>query len=697
MATEHPLEKTRNIGVMAHIDAGKTTTTERILFYTGRTHRLGEVHDGDAEMDWMVQEKERGITITAAATTCEWKGHRINIIDTPGHVDFTIEVERSLRVLDGAVGLFCAVGGVEPQSETVWRQAERYGVPRIAYINKMDRIGADFFGAIEMMKERLGTHAVAIQLPIGCEERFTGVIDLVRMVAIMYSRGEEDQGANFEEVPIPENMREQAESYRAEMIEALADYDEGIMEHFVESSEPTAEEITAAFRRETIRNQVTPVLCGSAYKNTGVQPLLDAIVDYLPSPLDLPPIEGKTPKDKKEVARKADPKEPLAALAFKVATDPHVGKITFTRVYSGTMKAGSAVVNSRSGDKVRVSRILRMHANKREEVREARAGEIVALVGLKDTSTGDTLCDVKHQVILEEMEFPDPVISIAIEPKSRADEDKLGVALSKLGEEDPSFQVRGDEETGQTIISGMGELHLDVLVDRLTREFGVRTTVGKPMVAYRETISKTVEHEAKYIRQTGGRGQYGHVVIRVEPQKQGEQFEFENAIVGGVIPREYIPAVEKGVIDAMQNGVLGGYPMVDVKVVLLDGSFHDVDSSEMAFRAAGSMGFRQAAKKAGPVFLEPVMDIEVVTPQEYVGEVMGDLKSKRAKIDTIGQRSQLQVIRSKVPLAEMFGYATDLRSKTQGRAVYTMQFSHYARVPQKVVDDLMETAGMHLG
>lgn len=682
-----PLEKTRNIGIMAHIDAGKTTTTERILYYTGVTYKIGEVHDGTAVMDWMVQEQERGITITSAATTCSWKDHRINIIDTPGHVDFTIEVERSLRVLDGAVAVFDAVAGVEPQSETVWRQANKYGVPRIAFMNKMDRVGADFFMAVRSMVDRLGANPVPVQIPIGAEDRFRGSIDLVRMRAIYYD--DETLGAKFVEDAIADELIRPSREYREKMLEALADVDEGIMEKFLGGEEITEHEIRAALRKGTVELRLTPVICGSAFKNKGVQHLLDAIVDYLPSPMDVPPVLGVMPGGDTEVVRRPSDEEPFAALAFKVMTDPFVGQLTFIRVYSGVLSAGSYVYNSSKDSKERVGRLLRMHANKREETKEVAAGDIAAAVGLKNTLTGDTLCDEKAPVVLESIEFPDPVISVAIEPKTKADQEKLSQSLAKLAQEDPSFKVSFNEETGQTIISGMGELHLEIIVDRLTREFKVSANVGKPQVAYRETIKTATKAEGRFVRQSGGRGQYGHVLIELEPAEVGAGFEFVNKVVGGSIPREYIPAVEKGIREALDSGVLAGYPVVDVKATLYDGSYHEVDSSEMAFKIAGSMAFKDGAKKAKPVLLEPIMSVEVVTPEEYMGDVMGDLNSRRGKIQSMEKRGNAQVIRAEVPLAEMFGYATDLRSKTQGRATYTMQFGHYEDVPKGIADTII--------
>ncbi|RMG00687.1 MAG: elongation factor G [Nitrospirae bacterium] len=671
---------------MAHIDAGKTTTTERILYYTGVTYKMGEVHDGTAVMDWMVQEQERGITITSAATTCSWRDHRINIIDTPGHVDFTIEVERALRVLDGAVAVFDAAAGVEPQSETVWRQANKYGVPRIAFMNKMDKMGADFFMSVDSMVERLGATPVPVQIPIGAEENFRGPIDIVKMRAFYFD--DETLGAKFVEDEIPEEYRAQAEEYREKLLEALSDVDEAIMEKYLNGEEIPEDELRAAIRKGTVEMKITPVLCGSSFKNKGVQLLLDAIVDYLPSPLDVPPVEGTTP-DGEVVQRVSSDDEPFAALAFKVMTDPYVGQLTYLRVYSGVLDAGSYVLNSTKGKKERIGRLLKMHANKREEIKAVRAGDIAAAVGLKYTLTGDTLCDESSPVILEAMEFPEPVISIAIEPKTKADQEKLSQALMKLAQEDPSFRVSHDEETGQTIISGMGELHLDIIVDRLLREFKVGANVGKPQVAYRETITTSSKAEGKFVRQTGGRGQYGHVYLEIEPLEKGGGFEFENKIVGGAIPREYIPAVEKGVREAMDAGILAGYPVVDVKVTLYDGSYHEVDSSEMAFKIAGSMGFKEAAKKAKPALLEPIMQVEVVTPEDYMGDVIGDLNSRRGKVQSMEKRGNTQVVRALVPLSEMFGYATDLRSKTQGRATYTMQFSHYEEVPKNIAEGII--------
>jgi elongation factor G len=671
---------------MAHIDAGKTTTTERILYYTGRVHKMGETHDGASVMDWMEQEQERGITITSAATTCQWRENRINIIDTPGHVDFTVEVERSLRVLDGAIALFCSVGGVEPQSETVWRQADKYGVPRISFVNKMDRTGADFFRAVDMMKDRLGANAVPIQLPIGSEDKFDGVVDLVEMDAIVY---EDELGVTFERTEIPEDMREQAEEYRENLMEVLAEEDDEFMMQYLEG-EVSTEDIKKLLRQAVLNVNVIPVLCGSAFKNKGVQMLLDAVIDYLPSPVDVPAIEGINPDTEETEIREASDDAPFSGLAFKIMSDPYVGKLAFFRSYSGTLEAGSYVYNATADIRERVGRILQMHANRREERDEIYAGDLGALVGLKNTSTGDTICDQDNPIILESMEFPEPVIGVAIEPKSKADQDKLGEALQRLAEEDPTFKVHTDEETGQTIIEGMGELHLEVIVDRLLREFKVDANIGKPKVAYRETITKKVtDVEGKFIRQSGGRGQYGHVVIDIEPQDAGEGFEFEDKITGGSIPREYIPSVEDGIVEAMENGIIAGYPVVDVKVTLKDGSYHDVDSSEMAFKIAGSMGFREGAKKANPAILEPVMSVEVVTPEEYMGDVMGDLNGRRGKVEGMEPRGNAQVVNANVPLSEMFGYSTDLRSKTQGRATYTMQFSHYEQAPKSITKEII--------
>jgi len=690
-ARKHPLAMVRNIGIMAHIDAGKTTTTERILYYTGRTYKIGEVHDGAAVMDWMAQEQERGITITSAATTCEWRGHRVNIIDTPGHVDFTMEVERSLRVLDGAIALFCSVAGVEPQSETVWRQADKYRVPRIAFINKMDRVGADFKRGVQTMVDRLHARPLVVQLPVGREDRFKGVVDVVRMVAYLF---EDEMGIEWKEAPIPDDMMEEAEKARMHLLEALADRDDQLLTDYLEGSEISVARIKAAIREATLNIQLTPVLCGSSFRNKGVQMLLDAVVDYLPSPLDVPPVEGVNPHNGQTVVRRAADDEPFSAIAFKIMSDPYVGKLTYFRVYSGTLKAGSYVLNAGKDKKERVGRILQMHANHREDVAEVYAGDIAAAVGLKGTTTGDTLTDAGHAVVLEAIEFPEPVIFVAIEPKTKADQDRLSESLMKLAEEDPTFQVRSDEETGQTIIAGMGELHLEIIVDRLLREFKVDANVGRPQVAYREGITAAVpKADGRFVRQTGGRGQYGHVVIKMSPNEFGAGFLFENKIVGGAIPKEYIPAVQTGLLEAMETGVLAGFPMEDVKIELIDGSYHEVDSSEMAFKIAASIAFREAAKKAGPVLLEPVEDVEVVVPEEYMGDVMGDLNSRRGHIRGMELRAGAQVIRATVPLAQMFGYATDLRSMTQGRAVYTMQFSHYAEVPGTLAQEIIAQQG----
>jgi len=672
---------------MAHIDAGKTTTTERILYYTGVSHRIGEVHEGTATMDWMEQEQERGITITSAATTCHWNDHRINIIDTPGHVDFTIEVERSLRVLDGAVAVFCSVGGVEPQSETVWRQADKYKVPRIAFINKMDRVGADFFRGVNMIKDRLKANPVPIQLPVGVEENYKGVVDLVEMKAVLWD--EESLGATYHLEEIPDGMLEIAREYREKMVEEIASHDDHLMEKYLGGEELTIEEIKAAIRQATIDILICPVICGSAFKNKGVQNLLDAVIDYLPSPVDVPAIKGIHADTEAEIDRPATDDGPFAALAFKIMTDPFVGQLCFFRVYSGVLKSGSYIYNSTKGKKERIGRLLQMHANKREELKEVYAGDIAAAVGLKYTTTGDTLCIEDHPVILESIEFPEPVISIAIEPKTKADQDRLGSSLAKLASEDPSFRVKTDEETGQTIISGMGELHLEIIVDRLMREFKVEANVGKPQVAYRETITKKVKVEGKFVRQSGGRGQYGHVWLEVEPQEPGKGYEFVDAIKGGVVPREYIPAVDKGIREAMDTGVLAGYPVVDCKITLIDGSYHEVDSSEMAFKIAGSMGFKEGCSKAGPVLLEPIMSVEVVVPEDYMGQVVGDLNSRRGRIMGMENRAGAQVITSMVPLAQMFGYATDLRSATQGRATYTMTFDHYEQIPKSVSEEII--------
>ncbi|OGP78050.1 MAG: translation elongation factor G [Deltaproteobacteria bacterium RBG_19FT_COMBO_60_16] len=687
MSRATSLEKTRNIGIMAHIDAGKTTTTERVLYYTGVSHKLGEVHEGTATMDWMEQEQERGITITSAATTCFWKGHRINIIDTPGHVDFTIEVERSLRVLDGAVAVFDAVAGVEPQSETVWRQADKYRVPRLAMINKMDRTGADFDRCIRMMKERLAANPVPIQLPLGKEDEFRGIIDLVRMQAVVWD--EDTLGAKYHEEPLPENLRDAVAAARETLLESLADVNDSLLVKYLNREPVEVCELTAAIRQATIGLKIVPVVCGSAFRNKGVQPMLDAVVDYLPSPLDIPPFTGIDPRDNSTVERKADDSDPFCALAFKIMNDPFVGHLTFVRVYSGTLHSGDHVYISTRRKKERIGRLLKMHANKREELKSVYAGDIAACVGLKNAFTGDTLCDPEHEIVLESITAPDPVISIAIEPKTKADQEKLGLSLQKLALEDPSFQVRNDEETGQTIISGMGELHLEIIVDRLMREFKVEASVGRPQVAYRETVTRAAKKEGRYIRQTGGRGQFGHVWITVEPNEKGKGFEFVNKIVGGVIPREYIGAVEKGIREASENGVVAGYPVVDVKVTLFDGSYHEVDSSEMAFKIAGSMAFKAACNNAVPILLEPIMAVEVVTPEEFLGDVIGDLSSRRGRILKIEARGNTQVIASHVPLALMFGYATDLRSKTQGRATYTMQFGHYEPAPLSVSEEVV--------
>ncbi|MBP2016910.1 elongation factor G [Symbiobacterium terraclitae] len=690
MSRQVSLDRLRNIGIMAHIDAGKTTTTERILFYTGRTHKLGETHEGAATMDFMVQEQERGITIQSAATTCNWKNHRINIIDTPGHVDFTVEVERSLRVLDGAVAVFCAKGGVEPQSETVWRQADKYGVPRMAYVNKMDTIGADFFRVVRMMKERLNARPVPIQLPIGAEDNFRGIVDLVRNVAIVYY---DDLGKDIREEPVPEEMRELVEQYRTEMIEAATEADDALMEKYLMGEELTVEEIKAGLRKLTVACKISPVVCGSSYKNKGVQPMLDAVIDYLPSPLDVPPIQGVDPETGEELVRKPDDNEPFSALAFKVVTDPFVGRLCFIRVYSGRLPSGSYVLNATKGKRERVGRLVQMHANHREEIDAVETGDIAAVVGLKDTATGDTLCTDQAPVILESMEFPEPVIELAVEPKTKADQDKLSQALLKLAEEDPTFRMYTNQETGQTIIAGMGELHLEIIVDRLQREFKVGVNVGKPQVSYRETIKARVENvEGRFVRQSGGRGQYGHAVINLEPGEPGSGFVFENKIVGGVIPKEYIGPVEQGIREALQNGVLAGFPVIDVKVELVFGSYHEVDSSEAAFKIAGSMAFKAAAQKAQPVLLEPYMKVEVTVPEEYMGDVIGDLNARRGRIEGMEARAGAQVIRAQVPLAEMFGYATDLRSRTQGRGVYSMQFDHYEEVPQNVAKPIIEKA-----
>ena len=687
MARTVPLEKTRNIGIMAHIDAGKTTTTERILYYTGINYKIGEVHEGTATMDWMVQEQERGITITSAATTCHWRDHRVNIIDTPGHVDFTIEVERSLRVLDGAVAVFCSVGGVEPQTETVWRQADKYRVPRLAFVNKMDRLGADFFRVVKMIEDRLGARTVVMQLPIGAEDKFSGIVDLVTMKAVVWE--DESLGAKFHEEPILSELKAQAEEYREKLVEAAADCDENIMMKYLDGKEVTEAEIRSAIRSGTLSLKVVPILCGSAFRNKGVQPMLDAVVDYLPSPLDIPPVTGVEPGTTKPAERPAKDDAPFSALAFKIMTDPFVGTLTFFRVYSGTLNSGASIYNSTKSKRERIGRLLKMHANKREEIKEVYAGDIAAAVGLKTATTGDTLCDENKPIVLESIDFPDPVISIAIEPKSKADQERLGLSLQKLATEDPSFKVRTDEETGQTIISGMGELHLEIIVDRLLREFNVGANVGKPQVAYKETVRKKIEQQGRFVRQTGGRGQYGDVWITLEPQQPGVGFEFVDAVKGGSIPREYIPAVEKGIKEATENGPLAGYPVVDVKATLFDGSYHDVDSSEIAFKIAGSMAFKEAARKANPVLLEPIMAVEVVVPEEFMGDVIGDISSRRGKVLGMDTRPAAQAIDARVPLAQMFGYATDLRSMTQGRATYTMQFSHYEPVPAAVAEGIM--------
>jgi elongation factor G len=684
------LRRLRNIGISAHIDAGKTTTTERILFYTGRVHRMGEVHEGSATMDWMVQEQERGITITAAATTCFWKGHRINIIDTPGHVDFTVEVERSLRVLDGVIAIFAAKEGVEPQSETVWRQADRYRVPRIAFVNKMDVVGADFLGVLDQMRERLGANPVAIQLPIGAEDQFRGVVDLVTGKAIIYL---DDLGTQSAETDVPEAMRDQVAAYREKLLEAAAEQDDALMAKYLDGEELTPEEIRAALRKGTVGLRLVPVTCGAAYRNKGVQPLLDAVVHYLPSPLDIPPVEGEHPATGERLIRHARDDEPFTALAFKVATDPYVGRLTYIRVYAGTLKAGSYVYNVNRGRRERVSRLLLMHANHREDIEEVRTGDIAAVVGLRETQTGDTLCPEDRPIRLEPMQFLEPVISMAIEPKTQADQDKMGEALQKLAEEDPTFHVGTNPETGQTIISGVGELQLEIMVDRLMREFKVQVTVGKPQVAYRETFTQAVDAEGRFIRQTGGRGQYGHVVVLFEPLERGKGYEFVNKIVGGVIPKEYIPAVDEGIREAMQAGVLAGYPVVDLRATLHDGSFHEVDSSEMAFKIAGSLALKNAAARAAPVLLEPIMRVEVVVPEEFMGDVIGDLNARRGHVEALEQRGGSRVIRAFVPLAEMFGYVTNLRSRTQGRGTYTMEFHHYEEVPRNLAEAIVSSRG----
>ncbi|MCI6198886.1 MAG: elongation factor G [Succinivibrionaceae bacterium] len=694
MARTTPLELYRNIGISAHIDAGKTTTTERILFYTGVNHKIGEVHDGEATMDFMVQEQERGITITSAATTCFWSGmghqfkkHRINIIDTPGHVDFTIEVERSMRVLDGAVMVYCAVGGVQPQSETVWRQANKYNVPRIAFVNKMDRTGANFFRVVEQIKKRLNGHPVPLQIPVGAEDAFEGVVDLIKMKAIVWS--EEDQGVTFKYEDIPANLKEQAEEWRGKLVEAAAEGDDALMEKFFGGEELTEEEIKASLRKQTIACQIIPVTCGSAFHNKGVQAMLDAVVEYLPSPVDIPPVKGEKLNGEPD-ERKASDDEPFSALAFKIATDPFVGNLTFLRCYSGVANSGDGVLNSTKDKPERIGRLVLLHANKREEIKEVRAGEIVAAIGLKTATTGDTLCDTAHPIILEKMEFPDPVISVAVEPKTKADQEKMALALQRLAQEDPSFRVHTDEESGQTIISGMGELHLDIIVDRMRREFKVECNVGKPQVAYRETIRKSVESEGKFIRQSGGHGQYGHCWLRLEPQESGKGYEFGNEVVGGVIPKEFIPAIDKGVQEQIATGVLAGYPIVDVKVTVYDGSFHEVDSSELAFKMAGSMAFKDGFMKANPVLLEPIMKVEIDTPEDYMGDVIGDLNRRRGVVEGMEDGPTGKMIRANVPLAEMFGYATDLRSLSQGRASYVMEFGHYAETPAPIAKAIIE-------
>jgi elongation factor G len=686
---QYSLEKTRNIGIMAHIDAGKTTTTERILYYTGRSYKIGEVHEGTATMDWMVQEQERGITITSAATTCFWRDCRINIIDTPGHVDFTVEVERSLRVLDGAVAVLDAVSGVEPQTETVWRQADKYRVPRIVYVNKMDRVGADYYRCLDMLRERLGAHPVAIQVPIGREDKYLGLVDLINEMAMIWDDSDETMGKEYKTVPIPADMTDLVREYRDKMIEGLAEVDDHLMEKYVAGEAVTAEELKSAVRKGTLLMRLFPVICGASFKNKGVQPLLDCVIDYLPSPLEIPAMQGINPETRETEERPAADEAPFSALAFKIMNDQHVGQLVFLRVYSGTLNAGSGVYNSTKDKKERVGRLLRMHANKKEEVEGIAAGDIAAAIGLKVTTTGDTLCDPDKPIVLESMTFPEPVIAVAIEPKTRADEEKLGVALSRLALEDPTFRVTSEEETSQTLIHGMGELHLEIIVDRLLREFRVEANVGKPQVAYRETIRKPAEAQGKFVRQTGGRGQYGDVYIEVEPAAAGEGFSFENKIVGGAVPKEYVPAVEKGIREALQTGVLAGYPMVDIKVRLTDGSYHEVDSSEMAFKIAGSMGFKEACRRGKPTLLEPVMDVEVVTPEEYMGAIVGDLNSRRGRIISMEARGTSQVIRANVPLGQMFGYATEMRSMTQGRATYTMQFARYEEVPTAIAEEIM--------
>ncbi len=689
---QFPLDKTRNIGIMAHIDAGKTTLTERILFYTGRTYKIGDTHEGTATMDWMAQEQERGITITSAATTAQWMEHRINIIDTPGHVDFTVEVERSLRVLDGAVGVFCAKGGVEPQSETVWRQADKYQVPRMAFVNKMDIMGADFYNVVSMIKERLGSKAVPVQLPIGKEETFVGVIDLMTNKAFYYR---DDQGKNIEELEIPEDMQELAEQYRQEMIEHICEADEELMMLYLEGEEPTIEQLKQTLRKACIANEIVPVFCGSAYKNKGVQKLLDGVVAYMPAPVDIPAIKGIIPNTEEEIERHSSDEEPFSALAFKIMNDPFVGKLAFFRVYSGTLESGSYVYNSTKEKKERIGRILQMHANHREEITKVYSGDIAAAVGLKGTTTGDTLCDENNAVILESMNFPEPVISVAIEPKTKAGQEKMGIALAKLAEEDPTFRAHTDQETGQTIIEGMGELHLEIIVDRLLREFKVEANVGKPQVAYKESFRKAVDVEGKYIKQSGGRGQYGHCKVKFEPMDANSEklYEFVNAIVGGAIPREYIPAVDNGIQEAMQSGILGGYPVLGIKATCYDGSYHDVDSSEMAFKIAGSMAFKEAMRKSDPALLEPIVKVDVTVPEDYMGDVIGDINSRRGRIEGMEARNGLQVVHGYVPLSEMFGYATDLRSKTQGRGTYSMEFHHYEETPRNIQEKVVSSKG----
>ncbi|SDZ62507.1 elongation factor G [Evansella caseinilytica] len=687
MGREFSLEKTRNIGIMAHIDAGKTTTTERVLFYTGRIHKIGETHEGASQMDWMEQEQERGITITSAATTAQWKGHRVNIIDTPGHVDFTVEVERSLRVLDGAVAVLDAQSGVEPQTETVWRQATTYGVPRIVFVNKMDKIGADFIYSLGTLHDRLGANAHAIQLPIGAEDAFEGIIDLVEMKAYFYA---DDLGTQAEARDIPEEYKAQAEEYRDKLVEAVSELDEDLMMKYLEGEEITVEELKAAIRKGTVNVEFYPVICGSAFKNKGVQLMLDAVIDYLPAPIDVPAIKGLLPDSEEEVIRHSSDEEPFSALAFKVMADPFVGKLTFFRVYSGTVNSGSYVQNSTKGKRERMGRILQMHANHREEISTVYAGDIAAGVGLKETSTGDTLCDEKHLVILESMQFPEPVIHLSVEPKSKADQDKMGIALSKLAEEDPTFRTHTDEETGQTIIGGMGELHLDIIVDRMKREYKVEANVGAPQVSYRETIRESAKCEGKFVRQSGGRGQYGHVWVEFSPNEEGAGFEFEDAIVGGVVPREYIPSVKAGLEGALDNGLLAGYPIIDIKAKLFDGSYHDVDSNEMAFKVAASMALKEAKNKCKPVILEPIMKVEVVIPEEYMGDIMGDITSRRGRVEGMDSRGNAQIVRAMVPLSEMFGYATSLRSNTQGRGQYTMHFDHYEEVPKSIAEEIVK-------